>query len=43
MRLPDARLFAARGIHHHYAIAQDTGAGQVLDTLLRVLLRLELR
>jgi len=43
IRLPDARHFAAHAIHHHYAIAQDTGASHVLDTLLRVLLGLELR
>ena len=41
VRLPDARAFAARCLHHHYAIASDTGRGPVLDTLVRVLLRLD--
>ena len=40
MSFPDARFLAVRAIHPRYAIAQDTRAGQVLDTLLRARLRL---
>ena len=43
VRLPDAREFAQRCLHHHYAIAQVTGAHNVLDTLLFGLLRLDRR
>jgi len=43
IRLPDARDFAARCLHHHYAIARDTGSWNVLETLLLTLLGLEER
>jgi hypothetical protein len=40
IRLPDARKFAARCFHQHYAVAPDPGDHRCLETLLRDLLRL---
>ncbi len=41
VRLPDVRSFAARCMHHHYAIGPDTGDHAALETLLYKLLRLD--
>jgi L-fucose isomerase-like protein len=43
IRLPDARDFARRALHHHYAIARDGGDTAALETLLFVLLALDRR
>jgi len=43
VRLPEARGFARRCLHHHHAIAQDAGAHDVLETLLFTLLGLDRR
>jgi hypothetical protein len=40
IRVRDARDFATRCLHHHYAIAPDPGDHQTLETLLYPLLRL---
>jgi L-fucose isomerase-like protein len=41
IRLPDVRSFAARCMHHHYAVAPDSGDHQALETLLHTLLKLK--
>ena len=38
VRVPDAKEFAARCLHQHYVIARDSGAHEVLETLLHTLL-----
>ena len=38
VRLPNAKAFAGRCLHQHYVIAWDTGAHEVLETLLHTLL-----
>jgi hypothetical protein len=41
IRLASTRKFAARCLHHHYAIAPDPGDHRCLETLLYTLLRLD--